>query len=89
MKTTALVLLALSASDVATAIKFIAGPEGWAQSLGFNSTDQPWDDIKFPPTVMRALAPKRQQMNSRVPTVPNSKTVKLRYGPYTVPAPMV
>lgn len=89
MKTNALSLLALSVSNVATAVKFISGPEGWASAIGFNASEPDWDDIKLPPQVVRAAAPKRQEMKSRAPNVPGSKSVKIRYGPYTVPAPPV
>jgi hypothetical protein len=89
MKTTSLVLAALSAANVANAIKFISGPEGWAPALGFNTTEQTWEDAAAPMPVKRMLVPKRQEMKARVTQVPGSKTVKIRYGPYTVPAPMV
>jgi hypothetical protein len=88
MKINVLVSLVLSVSNVATAIKFISGPDGWAPAMGFNTTVQTWDDIE-PLSVLRVLAPKRQEMKSRAPNVPGSKTVKIRYGPYTVPAPRV
>jgi hypothetical protein len=88
MKTTTLISLALSALDAA-AIKFITGPEGWAPAMGFNATKQAWENVKLPPHIKRAEAPKRQEMKPRVKSVPGSKTVKLRYGPYTVPAPML
>jgi hypothetical protein len=89
MKTNTLVSLALSATNVVTAIKFITGPDGWASSIGFNATEQTWDDIKLPPHVSRVVAPKRQELKRRIPQIPGSKSVKLRYGPYTVPAPMM
>jgi hypothetical protein len=89
MKTNALALLALSVPNVATAVKFISGPEGWASAIGFNTTEQSWDDVQLPPQVIRAAAPKKQEMKSRAPNVPGSKSVKIRYGPYTVPAPAV
>jgi hypothetical protein len=89
MKTNAPVLLLLSVSNVATAVKFISGPEGWPSAIGFNATEQHWDDIQWPPQVIRAAAPKRQDLKSRAPNVPGSKSVKIRYGPYTVPAPAV
>jgi hypothetical protein len=89
MNINALVLLVFSVSNVATAIKFVSGPNGWAPAMGFNTSLQTWDDVKPPLSVLRALAPKRQEMKSRAPNVPGSKTVKIRYGPYTVPAPRV
>jgi hypothetical protein len=89
MKNNALVLSLLSVSNVATAVKFMSGPEGWPAAIGFNTSEQHWDDIQWPPQVMRAAAPKKQEMKSRAPNVPGSKSVKIRYGPYTVPAPAV
>lgn len=89
MKTNVLLLSFLSVSNVATAVKFISGPDGWASAIGFNATEQTWDDIKGPPQVIRAAAPKRQEMKTRASTIPGSKSVKIRYGPYTVPAPAV
>jgi hypothetical protein len=89
MKTHTLISLALSVSNVATAVKFISGPEGWASAIGFNATEQSWDDITSPPQVIRAATPKRQELKTRAPNIPGSKSVKIRYGPYTVPAPPV
>jgi hypothetical protein len=89
MKTNSFALLALSASNVANAVKFISGPEGWPTALGFNTTEQTWDDVQLPPQVIRAAAPKRMELKTRAPNIPGSKSVKIRYGPYTVPAPSV
>jgi hypothetical protein len=47
MKTNTLVLLALSVLNVSTAVKFISGPEGWASAIGFNTTEQNWDDTRL------------------------------------------
>lgn len=88
MKTT-LISLVLSAANVANAIKFVAGPEGWASHIGYNASDPTWDELTTPLHVSRALAPKRQQLKQRVTRIANSKSVKIRYGPYTVPAPSV
>jgi len=77
----------LSAANVANAIKFVVGPEGWAEPLGFNASDPTWEQESTPLHVARALAPKRQQLKQRITRIPNSKSVKLRYGPFTVPAP--
>jgi len=89
MKTTTLVSLALSATNVATAVKFISGPEGWAESIGFKPQEQTWDDIKPNRLSARAVQPARQELKARVTGLKNSKSVKLRYGPFTVPAPSV
>jgi len=88
MKST-LVSLALSAANVANAVKFITGPEGWAPLTLYNATEPTWDEIPTNMRFSRALAPKRQQLKQRVTRVPSSKSVKIRYGPYTVPAPSV
>jgi hypothetical protein len=89
MKTNAILWSLLSVSNVATAVKFISGPDGWASAKGFNTTEPHWDDVQLPPQVIRAAAPKKQEMKSRAPNIPGSKSVKIRYGPYTVPAPAV
>jgi hypothetical protein len=89
MKTTTIVSLVLSASNVATAVKFGSGLDGWELAMGFNATAQPWDNIKLPSQVARAVAPKRQELKPRVPHIAGSKSVKMRYGPYTVPAPLL
>jgi hypothetical protein len=91
MKSNALLLLLLSVSNGATAVKFISGPDGWASAIGFNASEQHWDDIPGPEQNIRvaAAAPKRQELKSRAVGIPGAKSVKIRYGPYTVPAPAV
>jgi hypothetical protein len=89
MKTTTLVSLALSAINVATAVKFLSGPEGWASSIGFETHTQTWDDVKTSRLASRAVVPQRQELKARIPLLKGSKSVKIRYGPYTVPAPRV
>jgi hypothetical protein len=89
MKYTTLVSLALSAANVATAVKFVVGPEGWADSIGFKTREQTWDDVKPSRIEKRAVVPMRQDLKPRIPFLKNSKSVKLRYGPFTVPAPSV
>ncbi|TID20324.1 hypothetical protein E2P81_ATG07626 [Venturia nashicola] len=89
MKSNAILLSLLSAADVASAVKFVSGPEGWPAAMRFNTTEQTWEDVQSGPGVIRAPAPKRMVMKSRVTHIPNVKSVKIRYGPYTVPAPMV
>jgi hypothetical protein len=90
MKNTAFLALALSAAaNVASAIKFVDAPEGWPQAVGFNPI--PLEEAGLPKVrrVARAVAPKRQEIPTRNPHIPNSKTVKIRYGPYTVPGARV
>ena len=70
----------LSAGDLAAAVKILIGPEGWAQSIGFNTTD-----IEAPKLEGRqATAQRTTVLKTRNPNIPNSKTVKVRYGPFTV-----
>jgi len=87
MKSTFLTL-AVSATNVA-AVKFISGPEGWPQALGFNTTDaEAFGDLyAIPAKVKRdaAALPTRVELKNRNPHIPGAKSVKLRYGPYTVP----
>jgi len=82
MKASTLFTLATSA-NIAAAIKFIDGPQDWYQAVGFNVTQK--HDSELPHLMARAVAPKRQDLKTRNPHIPNSKTVKMRYGPYTVP----
>jgi hypothetical protein len=91
MKTTTLISAALSASRAHAAVKFISGPDGWASSLGFNATETDGlPQFELPHSrVLGMVAPDRQQLKPRSPQIPGSKTVKIRYGPYTVPAPMM
>lgn len=89
MKTNALLLSLLSAANVASAVKFISGPEGWPAAIKINTTEQSWEDVQAAPGVIKAAQPKRMVMKSRVTHIPNAKSVKIRYGPYTVPAPAV
>jgi hypothetical protein len=92
MKTSALVALAISAANVANAIKYIDAPVGWPQAVGFNAT--PYEETDLYKTRRRvarntALPPKRQDMKTRNPHIPGSKTIKIRYGPYMVPGARV
>lgn len=89
MKNHVLLLSLLSAANVASAVKFISGPEGWPEAIKINTTEQTWPDVQAGPGVIRAAPPKRMVMKSRITHIPNVKSVKIRYGPYSVPAPMV
>jgi hypothetical protein len=78
--------------NIASAVKFVNGPSEWIESSRFNKSH-------VPEVVSRAYkrsenrhearskvtAPAMQQLKSRTPHIPGSKTVKLRYGPYHVP----
>lgn len=88
MRTATFLLAATSAVNLVTAVQFVSAPEGWAESLNFTVEEH------FPKYVSRearavTIAPKVQPLPARVKRIPNSKTVKIRYGPYNVPAPRV
>jgi hypothetical protein len=89
MKTTLFALALSAVANVASAVQYVDAPEGWPQAVGFNPT--PLEEAGIPKIkrVARAVAPKKQEMKTRVPHVPGSKTVKIRYGPYTVPGARV
>jgi hypothetical protein len=90
MKTSTLITLTLSAAvNVASAVQFVDGPVGWPQALGFKSI--PLEQAGLPKVrrAARAVAPKRQEIKTRNPHIPGSKTIKIRYGPYTVPGARV
>jgi len=91
MKTIAFLSLASSAFNAVNAVKFVSGPNGWAPAMGFNGSNPTWDDVEPIDRVSRFtnLAPSRQEMKPRISRVPGSKTVKLRYGPYTVPGSLL
>jgi hypothetical protein len=82
MKTSTLFILAVSV-NAAAAFKFIDGPRDWYSAVGFDVTQK--HDHELPHLMARVVTPKRQDMKTRNPHIPNSKTVKIRYGPYTVP----
>jgi hypothetical protein len=89
MKTTTFLLVAASAANIVTAIKFVSAPEGWAESLNFTTREA--DFSKYVKREARAVAvtPKRQELKARNPKIAGAKTVKIRYGPYTVPGARV
>jgi hypothetical protein len=81
MKASTLVLTLLSVADFAAAIKFVIGPPGWAQGLGFNVTEQPEEhQLK----ARQASGGGKTVLKNRLPNIPNAKSVKVRYGPFTV-----
>ncbi|KAF2436265.1 hypothetical protein EJ08DRAFT_692141 [Tothia fuscella] len=90
MKTSALVALAAAAVNVA-AIKYVSGPDKWPEAMQFETVSM--EDAGIPLVKRDAdavdLPPKIQTMPTRNPHIPNSKTVKIRYGPYTVPGARV
>jgi hypothetical protein len=90
MKTSSIVAFAVSAAKVTTAVKFVSAPADWIQSnLGFNVT-QPEDheDLFDSPKLMGRSAqalPLKVELKNRNPHIPGAKSMKIRYGPYTVP----
>jgi hypothetical protein len=86
MKTSTLFLTFLSAADIAAAAKFVVGPPGWAQSIGINVTES--EDYKQ--LVARQAkgggggTGTKVVLKNRTPHIANSKSVKIRYGPFTV-----
>lgn len=89
MKTTTFLLAAVSAINLVTAVKFVSAPEGWSESLNFTVRDEDFSKYVRREARAVALAPKKVELKARVAKIANSKTVKIRYGPYTVPAPRV
>jgi hypothetical protein len=89
MKTATFLLAAASAANIVNAVKFVSAPEGWTESLNFTTREA--DFSKYVKRDARAvtLAPKRQDLKARNPKIPGAKTVKIRYGPYTVPGARV
>jgi len=82
MKASTLLLTILSAADIAAAEKFLIGPPGWAQSIGINTTEP--EDYH----ILSARQAKGQGVKTvlkdRAPHIKNSKSVKIRYGPFTI-----
>jgi hypothetical protein len=89
MKSTFLTL-AISASGVAAGrfSTFVDGPHGWPQAIGLNTTKvSDHGNLFVNPAIKKRdwFAPNRVTLTPRLPHIPSSKSVKLRYGPYTVP----
>jgi hypothetical protein len=90
MKTYSIAAFAATAANVATAVKFVSAPPDWIQSnLGFNvSQPEDHDDMFESPQLMGRSAmavPLKVQLKNRNPHIPGAKSMKIRYGPYTVP----
>jgi len=80
MKVSTLALL-ISAADVATAVKFIIAPPGWAEAKGFNVTELPMEhQLK----ARQLGGAGKTSLKNRMPNNPAAKSVKVRYGPFTV-----
>jgi hypothetical protein len=82
MKTSTLFISILSAADIVAAEKFVAGPPGWAQSLGLNATEPE----HRPQLIARQAKGSGRTviLKNRTPQIRGSKSVKIRYGPFTV-----
>jgi hypothetical protein len=83
MKTSTLFISILSAADIVAAEKFVVGPPGWAQSIGLNVTEPE----HHPQLIARQAGSGSGRMVSlknRTPQIKGSKSVKIRYGPFTV-----
>jgi hypothetical protein len=89
MKASMFLLAAASAVNVVTAVKFVSAPEGWTQSLNFTTREADFSQYVKREARAVAVAPKRQDLKARNPNIPGAKTVKIRYGPYTVPGAKV
>jgi hypothetical protein len=83
MKSSTFFISILSAADIVTAVKFLVGPPGWAQSIGINVTE-PEDHPQLRARQSRAASGSKIVLKNRNPHIPNSKSVKVRYGPFTV-----
>jgi len=79
MKTSTFILTITSAANLAAAVKFALGPPGWAESLGYNVTEVPQQS-----RLRARQAGGKTVIKNRLPNVPNAKSVKVRYGPFTV-----
>lgn len=87
MKAFTLFTALISTASIAAAEKFVVGPEGWSQTLGYNLTeleDHPQLAARQAKGASGASGVGRTVLKSRVPYIPNSKSVKVRYGPFTV-----
>jgi hypothetical protein len=78
MKTSTLFTSIFSAAVAAE--KFIAGPPGWAQSIGINATEPEHN----PRLIARQVRTGAVSLKNRTPHISGSKSVKIRYGPFTV-----
>jgi hypothetical protein len=81
MKTFTLFIALLSAADIAAAEKFVVGPPGWPQSIGLNVTEQE-DHPRL--TARQAGNGRTVILKNRTPQISGSKSVKIRYGPFSV-----
>jgi len=85
MKALTLFTTLISAANIAAAEKFVIGPEGWSQTLGYNLTEVEDNQKLSARQAKTAIASgNKSVLKSRLPNIPNAKSVKVRYGPFTV-----
>jgi hypothetical protein len=85
MKATTLFLTILSAADIGAAEKFLVGPPGWAQSIGINVTEPEYHPRLAARQARQAKSSgAKTVLKNRTPHIKNSKSVKIRYGPFTI-----
>lgn len=83
MKTSTLFISILSAAEIVAAEKFIAGPPGWAQNMGLNVTE-PEHHPQLAARQAKSGSGRTVSLKNRTPHIKGSKSVKIRYGPFTV-----
>jgi hypothetical protein len=85
MKTSTLFISILSAADIVAAEKFVVGPPGWAQSIGLNVTEpEHHPQLIARQAKMGGGSGRTVSLRNRTPHIKGSKSVKIRYGPFTV-----
>jgi hypothetical protein len=84
MKTFMLFATLLSAVDIAATEKFVVGPPGWPQSIGLNVTEQEYHPHLIARQAGKGGSGRTVALKNRTPNIRGSKSVKIRYGPFTV-----
>jgi len=84
MNTFMLFIAFLSAVDIAAAEKFVVGPPGWPQSIGLNVTEQEDQPHLIARQLGKGGSGRTVTLKNRTPHISSSKSVKIRYGPFTV-----
>jgi hypothetical protein len=84
MKTFKLFMTLLSAADIAAAEKFVVGPPGWPQSIGLNVTEQDHQQRLVTRQAGKGGSGRTVALKNRLPRISGSRSVKIRYGPFTV-----
>jgi hypothetical protein len=82
MKTSTLFISILPA--VVAAEKFVVGPPGWAQSIGLNVTEPEHHPQLIARQAKGGGSGRTVSLRNRTPQIKGSKSVKIRYGPFTV-----